>query len=64
LSEAVPDDGVLDIAVLTPRDQRNWAALGWGLMRRSDRVPSMEEFRCAKVEVTSNRPRPNQLDVA
>ena len=62
LSEAVPDDGVLDIAVLTPRTLRNWAALGWGLMRRSDRVPSMEVFRGAKVEVISNRPQPRQLD--
>jgi diacylglycerol kinase family enzyme len=62
LSEAEPDDGVLDIAVLTPRTLRNWAALGWGLMRRNNRVPSLEKFRGAKVEVISNRPQPRQLD--
>jgi diacylglycerol kinase family enzyme len=62
LSEAEPDDGVLDIAVLTPRTLRNWAALGWGLVRRTNRVPSMEVFRGAKVEVISNRPQPRQLD--
>lgn len=62
MSEAAPDDGVLDIAVLTPRTLRNWAALGWGLMRRSNRVPSMEVFRGAKIEVVSNRPQPRQLD--
>jgi diacylglycerol kinase family enzyme len=62
LSKAEPDDGVLDIAVLTPRTLRDWAALGWGLMRRSHRVPLMEVFRGAKVEVISNRPHPRQLD--
>src|SRR6185312_14028878 len=62
LSEAEPDDGVLDVAVLTPRTVRNWAALGWGLMRRSKRVPSMEVFRGARVEVIANHPQPRQLD--
>ena len=62
LSEAEPDDGLLDIAVLTPRTLRNWAALGWGLIRRSNRVPSMEVFRGAKIEVVSNRQQPRQLD--
>jgi hypothetical protein len=28
LSEAQPDDGVLDIAVLTPHTLRTWMALG------------------------------------
>src|ERR1041384_4945094 len=42
LADAEPDDGLLDVAVLTPRTLRNWAALGWGLIRRSNRVPSME----------------------
>jgi diacylglycerol kinase family enzyme len=62
LTEAEPDDGVLDIAVLTPRNLRNWAALAWALMRRTTRVPSMEVFRGGKVEVISNRPHPRQLD--
>lgn len=62
LSKAEPDDGLLDVAVLTPRTLRNWAALGWGLIRRSNRVPSMEVFRGATIEVISNRPQPRQLD--
>ncbi|HEU4347800.1 MAG TPA: PHB depolymerase family esterase [Actinoplanes sp.] len=60
--QAVPDDALFDIAVLTARTLRNWAALGWGLIRGSARVPSMEVFRGAKVEVISNRPQPRQLD--
>jgi diacylglycerol kinase family enzyme len=62
LREAAPDDGVLDIAVLMPRTLRDWAALGWGVLRRRHRVPSMEVFRGARVEVTSDRPHPRQLD--
>ncbi|HTJ35567.1 MAG TPA: diacylglycerol kinase family protein [Dactylosporangium sp.] len=62
LREADPDDGVLDVAVLTPRALRNWVALAWGVLRRKGRVPSMEVFRGVKVEVISDRPQPRQLD--
>jgi diacylglycerol kinase family enzyme len=62
LNEAQPDDGVLDVAILTPRSLVQWAALGWAVIRRRSRVPSMEVFRGARVEVRSNRPQPRQLD--
>jgi diacylglycerol kinase family enzyme len=62
LGDAKPDDGVLDVAILTPNTLRKWAALGWGLLRRSKRVPSLEVFRGAHIEVTSDRAQPRQLD--
>jgi len=62
LSEAQPDDGVLDIAILTPSTLRKWVALGWGLIRRRKRIPSMDVFRGAQIEVVSDRPQPRQLD--
>nr|WP_116066449.1 diacylglycerol kinase family protein [Asanoa ferruginea] len=62
LTDAAPDDGLLDVAVLTPRTLRHWAALGWAVLRRSPRVPSMQVLRGARVEVVSNRPQPRQLD--
>ncbi|WP_433790783.1 diacylglycerol/lipid kinase family protein [Actinoplanes sp. CA-252034] len=62
LSEAQPDDGVLDIAILTPNTLRTWVALAWGLIRRSERVPALEVFRGSRIEVISNRPQPRQLD--
>ncbi|GGK33027.1 sphingosine kinase [Pilimelia terevasa] len=62
LSEARPDDGVLDIAILTPGTLRKWATLAWGLVRRRRRIPSVETFRGARVEVVSDRPQPRQLD--
>jgi diacylglycerol kinase family enzyme len=62
LTEASPDDGLLDVAILTPRTLRHWAALGWGVIRRNGHVPSMQVLRGARVEVLSDRPQPRQLD--
>ncbi|XTZ16479.1 diacylglycerol/lipid kinase family protein [Micromonospora echinospora] len=62
LTEAEPDDGYLDVAVLTPRTLRHWLELGWAVVRRRDRVPRMEVLRCRRVEITSNRAQPRELD--
>ncbi|WP_230688816.1 diacylglycerol kinase family protein [Micromonospora sp. WMMC415] len=62
LTGAEPDDGYLDVAVLTPRTLRHWVALGWAVVRRQERVPRMEVFRGRRVEITSNRPQPRELD--
>jgi diacylglycerol kinase family enzyme len=62
LTEAQPDDGKLDVAVLSPNSLRHWAELGWAVIRRSDRVPLMETFTAERVEILSNRPQPRQLD--
>ena len=62
LADARPDDGFLDIAILTPRSLRQWAALASAVIRRSSRVPSMEVYRGTRVEVLASRPQPRQLD--
>ena len=62
LADAEPDDGWLDVAILTPRTVGHWAALGWAVLRRRGRVPRMETFRGHHVVVASNRPQPRQLD--
>ncbi|MFI1990567.1 diacylglycerol/lipid kinase family protein [Actinoplanes sp. NPDC020271] len=62
LQEAQPDDGLLDVAVLSPRNLRHWLALAWGVLRRRDAVPRMETFTASTVEIRSNRPQPRQLD--
>lgn len=62
LTEAKPDDGLLDVAILTPRTLRHWLALGWAVLRRKQRVPSLEVFRGSRVEVASDRVQPRQLD--
>ncbi|PZF88992.1 diacylglycerol/lipid kinase family protein [Micromonospora endophytica] len=62
LTEAEPDDGYLDVAVLTPNRLRHWLSLGWAVVRRRDRVPRMEVYRARRVEISSNRSQPRELD--
>src|SRR4051794_279201 len=62
LSEAKPDDGKLDVAVLSPNNLGHWASLAWAVVRRHKRIPLMETFTAERVEIRSNRPQPRQLD--
>lgn len=62
LSKAEPDDGKLDVAILSPRSLRHWASLGWAVIRRQDRVPLMETYTAQRIEIFSNRAQPRQLD--
>lgn len=62
LPDAEPDDGCLDVAVLTPRTLRHWLAMGWAVVRRRRRVPRLEVFRGQQVVVASNRVQPRELD--
>jgi diacylglycerol kinase family enzyme len=62
LTEAEPDDGRLDVAILSPRNLAHWAALGWAVVRRKQRVPQMETYSAERIEIRSARPQPRQLD--
>ncbi|MCM4081013.1 diacylglycerol/lipid kinase family protein [Paractinoplanes hotanensis] len=62
LNDARPDDGLLDVAVLSPRTLRHWVSLGWGLLRRRKTVARMETFTATRVQIRSNRIQPRQLD--
>jgi YegS/Rv2252/BmrU family lipid kinase len=62
LPDAEPDDGAFDVAVLTPRTLGHWASLAWAVLRRRRRVPRMEVFQARRVQVTSNRAQPRELD--
>jgi YegS/Rv2252/BmrU family lipid kinase len=62
LPDAEPDDGRLDVAVLSPRNLRHWLALAWGVLRRRGAVPRMETFTASTVEIRSRRAQPRQLD--
>jgi diacylglycerol kinase family enzyme len=62
LREAQPDDGKLDVAILSPKSLRHWAALAWAVIRRNERVPLMETYTAERVEIYSNRAQPRQLD--
>jgi len=62
LPDAEPDDGYLDVAVLSPHNLGHWLSLAWGVLRRRSVVPRMETFRATRVEVTSDREQPRELD--
>ncbi len=62
LPDAEPDDGWLDVAVLSPHTLGHWLALAWGVLRRRDRVPRLETFRARRVDVFCRRPQPRELD--
>jgi diacylglycerol kinase family enzyme len=62
LSKAEPDDGKLDVAILSPNSLRHWASLGWAVVRRQDRVPLMETYSAERIEIVSNQAQPRQLD--
>jgi diacylglycerol kinase family enzyme len=62
LNDAQPDDGQLDVAVLSPRTLGHWVSLGWGVLRRKNAVPKMETFTATRVDIRSNRVQPRQLD--
>lgn len=62
LADAEPDNGQLDVAILTPRHLSHWIALAWGILRRHKHVPRMEVLRGSRITVTSDRDQPCQLD--
>jgi diacylglycerol kinase family enzyme len=62
MPDALPDDGVLDVAVLMPPRRRNWLALAWALLRRHRTPPSMEVFRATHIAIRSDQVQPRQLD--
>ncbi len=62
LKRAVPDDGKLNVAILTPGNLAHWAALAWAVVRRRERVPLMETYTATRVEILSNRLQARQLD--
>nr|BFE62897.1 diacylglycerol kinase family protein [Dactylosporangium thailandense] len=63
LPGAEPDDGCLDVAVLTPRHVGDWVRLAGGvLLRRGPATHGLETFRARSVEIHAARDEPRELD--
>ena len=62
LTEAEPDNGLLEVAILAPRTLGHWVELAWDVMRRHKHVSHMEVHRAARIRVVSDGPQPRQLD--
>jgi len=62
LPDALPDDGMFDVAVIAPGNLGHWVALAWGVLRRHERVPSLEVLRARHVVLEARHPEPRELD--
>lgn len=62
LNKAEPDDGKLNVAILSPGNLAHWAALIGAVVSRRKRVPLMETYTASRVEIYSNRAQARQLD--
>ncbi|MHB1502086.1 MAG: diacylglycerol/lipid kinase family protein [Candidatus Dormibacteria bacterium] len=62
LPTAVVDDGLLDVAVIAPRQLRDWLRIGVRLGLRHPDGVGVESFRGAVVEVSTDRARPREMD--
>jgi YegS/Rv2252/BmrU family lipid kinase len=63
LPDARPDDGVLDVALVAPRNPKDWVVLiGRALTRRHRPDRRLEVFRARKVRVVTRRTEPRQID--
>jgi len=63
LPDAQPDDGILDVVVISIRNVLDWIRVGGRVMRRAD-VPDrrMERFTAKHVVVEASHTQPRQLD--
>ncbi|HEY0532117.1 MAG TPA: diacylglycerol kinase family protein [Actinoplanes sp.] len=62
LSKAEPDDGKLDVAILSPSNLGHWVSLGLGIVLRRPRKPLMETYTAERVTVVSNQRQSRQID--
>ncbi len=61
--DAAPDDGVLDIAVVAATTWREWAAVGWRLLRRKPAPPHLvRRARGRRFTIEHDRRRVYELD--
>jgi diacylglycerol kinase (ATP) len=62
LPAAEPDNGLMEVAILQPRNLAHWVGLATAIVLRRARVPQMTTSRGARISIVSDRPQPRQLD--
>jgi diacylglycerol kinase family enzyme len=62
LADAEPDNGQMDVAVLSPRRLGDWLKLAWGILRLHRDVAHMDVLRASRIRVVSDREQPRELD--
>jgi diacylglycerol kinase family enzyme len=64
MPEAVPDDGILDVAVLVPKTLRHWLVLSYHVLSRRPAAPRarIRHFRGRRIHIVADRPEPREID--
>ena len=63
LPDALPDDGQLDVAVISPRNLVHWANVAWQVaIRRRPDPRHMQSLRGRRILIESTTPQPYELD--
>jgi diacylglycerol kinase (ATP) len=63
LPDAVPDDGLLDVALVAPRNAKDWVVLvARAITRRHRPDHRLELLRGRRIVVATRRPEPRQVD--
>lgn len=61
--DAKPDDGLLDVAVMSASTLREWASIAWRLLRgKPQRLDLARRASGAQIDVSHSRPRIYELD--
>jgi diacylglycerol kinase (ATP) len=62
LADAEPDNGQMDVAILSPHKLGHWVQLAWGVVRRKRDVAHMDVLRASRIRIVCDRDEPRQLD--
>jgi diacylglycerol kinase family enzyme len=63
LPDAMPDDGALDVALVSPRSPADWVVLvARGLTRRHRPARRLDRLRGRRIDVRTRRPEARQVD--
>jgi YegS/Rv2252/BmrU family lipid kinase len=62
LPDAEPDDGFLDVVVLTPLGPAGWLRLAAAVLLRRESSPEFDRLRVRRLEVRARRPMPCECD--
>lgn len=62
LPDATPDDGLLDVIVISPRTRLDWARVAWRVVVRRPHPVHTESMRGRRVVIEAATPQPIELD--
>lgn len=60
--DAVPDDGLLDVLVASPKTAGDWAKMTQNVLVGADDAPGLERAQAKRVVVEAEQPVPYQID--